>query len=160
MTERKAKPEEPKQVTHLPVSGPVLAKAPDAAVSLARANKDRLISLRDELYRESMTVMNHAMRFGDIDPQYAQQKELDPAFAKMARDLGDEDAQKAYRLAQYACLPGADAPVGLKLAAVVAVGIMKANAQEKGGTHVLNVSKVVLSADALPAFEEREVEHE
>lgn len=160
MTERKAKPEDPKQVTNSPVQGPVLAKPPDAALAAARANKDKLVTLRDELYRESMSVLRDALRFGDIDPEYAKQKELDPAFAKMARELGDDGAQKAYRLAQYALMPSADAPTGLKMATMVAVGIMKANAQEKGGTHVLNVSKVILNSDALPAFEEREVEHE
>lgn len=157
MAARKAKTEEQQQVTNVPEPPPVLAARPNTGLERARDEKDKLISLRDELFRESMGVLRDAMRFSDVQPEL---KELDPAIDKFNAELGQANGQRAYRLALYASMPSGDAPIGLKLAANVAVGIMKANAAEKGGTHVLNVSKVVLSADALPVFEEREVEHE
>jgi len=147
-----------KQVTNDPVYPSVLATKPEASIERQRAARDRLVGLRDELFHESMSVLRDAMRFSEIDPSL--QRDLDPAFERMENAMGQEQAQRAYRVALLANMPSADAPIGLKLAANIAVGIMKANAQEKGGTHVLNVSKVVLNASALPEFEEREVESE
>ena len=158
MAERKAKTDKPEQVTNSPVQAPVLAKPQSSAIDRKRDQHEQLVGLRDSLFKESMGVLRDAMRFTQIDPKLEQG--LDPAFEKMERELGQEEAQIAYRTALFASLPSADAPIGLKLAANIAVGIMKANAAEKGGTHVLNVAKVVLSASALPQFEEREVESE
>jgi len=147
-----------KQVTNAPVQSSVLAAPGSSAIDRKRDQHEQLVGLRDELFRESMGVLRDAMRFRDIDPSL--QRELDPAFEAMEKELGQSGAQRAHRVAVLASLPSGDAPIGLKLAANVAVGIMKANATEKGGSRILNVSKVILSANALPEFEEREVESE
>lgn len=159
MASRKVKPEE-KQSVISPIAGPVLAKPESGALDRKRQQRDKLIGMRDELLAESLGVIRDAMRFRDIDPEFAKEIEKDPAFWDMEDELGAKDAKKAYRVAQYASMTAADAPIGLKLATNIAVGIMKANAAEKGGTHVLNVNKVVLAAHSLPVFEEREVESE
>jgi hypothetical protein len=148
----------PQQETKTPVQHSVLAAPQTSAIDRKRDQMEQLVSLQDELFRESMGVLRDAMRFRDIDPSL--ERELDPAFEAMEVELGQAGAQRAHRVAVLASLPSADAPIGLKLAANVAVGIMKAKATEKGGTHVLNVAKVILSSDALPQFEEREVESE
>ena len=158
MASRKAKPDEQQQSTHVPEQPSVLAKPEPSAIDRKRAQRDKLVGLRDELFQESLGVLRDAMRFRDIDPSL--KRDLDPAFEQMEKELGTQAAESAYRMALLAYTPSADAPIGLKLAANIAVGIMKANAAEKGNTQVLNVSKVVLNAGAIPQFEEREVESE
>lgn len=156
MAERKTKADEP-QAPSATVHSSVLVKPEQSAIDRKRDHREQLVTLRDELYQESMGVLRDAMRFRDVDPAL---KELDPAIDAMEEELGQAEGQRAYRVALLANLPSADAPIGLKLAANVAIGIMKANATEKGGNHVLNVAKVILSSSSLPQFEEREVEGE
>jgi hypothetical protein len=83
----------------------------------------------------------------------------DPAYHQMCIEFGsEEEAEKAYRLAAAGWMSAGDAPVGIKNAMNIAIGIMKANATEKGGTKVLNVGKVLIDSSLVPNFEEREVE--
>lgn len=50
----------------------------------------------------------------------------------------DEKARKI-RLARYGCLPSSDIPHGAKLAHATMIGIIRARAQEKSGTKILNL---------------------
>ena len=133
---------------------PVLA--PKDPLQRKRDQRDKLVGLRDELLTESMGVMRDAMRFRDIDPLL--NKETDPNYARLEAELGPVDAERAYRIAQASWRPNAEAPAALKLAAAVAIGILKANASEKGAAPALNIGKVIINAAAIPQFPEREVE--
>ncbi len=53
--------------------------------------------------------------------------------------LTTEQKARKIRLAKYACLPSADIPHGAKMAHTTLVGIIKARAQEKTGTKILNL---------------------
>lgn len=134
---------------------PVLVPAKDP-LQKKREMRDKLVGLRDELLTESMGVVRDAMRFREVDPLL--QEDSDPNFKRMERELGREDAERAYRIAKAAWLPNNEAPAGLKLAAIIAIGILKANAAEKGAAPALNIGKVIINAAAIPQFEEREVE--
>jgi hypothetical protein len=159
MTERPTKTEDA-QANGAPVHASVLVQAKKDPLQRKREQRDKLIGLRDELLQESLGVIRDSMRFRDIDPEAFPERENDPAFWNMEDALGPEDAKRAYRVAKYALATAADAPIGLKLATNIAVGIMKANAAEKGAAPILNVGKVIISANSIPVFEEREVENE
>lgn len=133
---------------------PVLV--PKDPLQRKREQRDKLIGLRDELLTETMGVMRDAMRFRDFDPDL--QKETDPNYARLVQELGPADADRAYRIAKAAWKPNTESPAGLKLAAVIAIGILKANASEKGAAPALNIGKVIINAAAIPQFEEREIE--
>jgi hypothetical protein len=133
---------------------PVLVPKKDP-LQKKREQRDKLIGLRDELLSETMGVMRDAMRFRDIDEHLP--KEADPNYQRLEEDLGPIDAERAYRIAKAAWRPNSEAPAGLKLAAAIAVGILKANASEKGAAPALNIGKVIINAAAVPQFEEREV---
>lgn len=115
-----------------------------------------LAGIKNRLFADSMQVIGDTLRARDVDVTL--QRDLDPAFERMVDDLGEEEAQKAYRVAVAGWNTAADAPVFVKVATNIAVGIMKANAAEKGGPKVLNVGKVMVVADSIPQFEEREVD--
>lgn len=126
------------------------------AVTAKREQLEALKGIRDRLFMESMVVIGDTMKARDLDP--AVDRDLDPAFLKMVDELGEEEAQKTYRVALAGWGKAADAPVFVKVATNVAIGIMKANAAEKGGTHVLNVGRIMIASDAIPQFEERDVD--
>lgn len=157
MTERPTKTEGA-QANGGPVHASVLVQARKDPLQRKREQRDKLIGLRDELLQESLGVIRDSMRFRDIDPEL--ERDLDPAFEAMEAELGPQEAQRAYRVAKYSLATAAEAPIGLKLATNIAVGIMKANAAEKGAAPILNVSKVVINQASVPSFEEREVKDE
>jgi len=133
---------------------PVLVQKKDP-LQRKREQRDKLIGLRDELLQESMGVVRDAMRFRDVDEHLPREK--DPSFQRMESELGQLDAERAYRVAKSAWKNNSEAPAALKLAAAIAVGILKANAAEKGAAPPLNIGKVIINAAAIPVFEEREV---
>lgn len=157
MSNGKIKIDEPEDSKE-PVHPSILVKPAVDPLARKRAQRDKLIGMRDELLQESLGVIRDSMRFRDIDPEL--ERDLDPAFERMEVELGQEEAQRAYRVAKYALATAANAPIGLKLATNIAVGIMKANAAEKGAAPILNVGKVIINQASIPVFEEREVESE
>lgn len=159
MSNGKIKIDEPERSKE-PVSPSILISRPVDPLARKRAQRDRLLGMRDELLAESLGVIRDSMRFRDIDLENFPERDKDPAFWSMQDELGPEDAKRAYRVAKYALATAADAPIGLKLATNIAVGIMKANAAEKGAAPVLNVGKVIINQAAIPVFEEREVKDE
>jgi hypothetical protein len=53
--------------------------------------------------------------------------------------LTPEQKARKIRLAQYGCLPSGEIPHGAKMAHTALIGIIKARAQEKSGTKILNL---------------------
>jgi hypothetical protein len=125
-----------------------------------REQIEALAGIKDKIFGDSMRVVGDYMRARDVNPECAATPTDDPEFWKMALENGgdDEETHKVYRLASAGWLPAADAPGFVKVAANMAIGIMKANAAEKGGSQVLNVGKIQIDASLIPQFPEREVE--
>jgi hypothetical protein len=160
MSDAKTKTAEPQTAPEVHV-GVLVARPEKDALTRKREQRDKLVSMRDELFRESMGVLQDSMRFRDFPRgQNEEERDMDENFLTLVYQQGLSEATKTWRIAMASWSTAADAPIGLKLATNIAVGIMKANAAEKGGTHVLNVSKVVVNQAAIPQFEEREVENE
>ena len=136
--------------------GQLVERPKKDAVTKRREQEEMLAGIKNRLFADSMQVIGDTLRARDVDVTL--QRDLDPAFERMVNDLGEEEAQKAYRVAVAGWNTAADAPVFVKVATNIAVGIMKANAAEKGGPKVLNVGKVMVVADSIPQFEEREVD--
>lgn len=136
--------------------GQLVERPKKDAVTKRREQEEMLAGIKNRLFADSMQVIGDTLRARDVDVTL--QRDLDPAFERMVDDLGEEEAQKAYRVAVAGWNTAADAPVFVKVATNIAVGIMKANAAEKGGPKVLNVGKVMVVADSIPQFEEREVD--
>lgn len=159
MARRKAKPVEAPAEPE--VHAAVLVERPAKSAAVRRAEEqDALVGIRDKVFGDSMHVVQDYLRARDVNPKCAATPTDDPAFWNMATEFGgdDEETHKVYRLASAGWLPAADCPGFVKVAANMAIGIMKANAQEKGGSHVLNIGKVHIDASLVPQFEEREVE--
>lgn len=135
----------------------VLVARPKDGVTKRREQTELLVGLKAEVFNSSMQVLKDHMRFRDVD--IGKDMTRDPAYHEMCVEFGtEEEAEKAYRLAAAGWMSAADAPVGIKNAMNIAIGIMKANAAEKGGSKVLNIAKVEIAAGAVPQFEEIEVE--
>lgn len=126
------------------------------ATTRRREQEEALGGIKNALFLDSMKVIGDTLRARDLDTTLP--RDIDPAFEKMVAELGEEEAQKTYRVALAGWNTAADAPVFVKVATNIAVGIMKANAAEKGGSHVLNVGRIQIDAAAIPQFPEREVE--
>ncbi len=128
-----------------------------SAVERRREQEEALGGIKNKIFGDAMRVVEDVLRARDINP--ALKATEDPAYYRMMTELGDEEeVEKAYRVAQAGWAPGAELPGFVKVAVNMATGIMKANAAEKGGSKVLNVEKIVISSDAIPQFEERDVE--
>lgn len=125
-----------------------------------REQVEALAGIKEKIFGDSMKVVGDYMRARDVNPKCAATPTDDPEFWKMALECNgdDEETHKLYRLASAGWLPAADAPGFVKVAANMAIGIMKANATEKGGSRVLNVGLINVDQSLIPQFPEREVE--
>lgn len=152
----KAAPDAPAEVAHEAV---LVERPKQNATARHRDQEEALGGIKNKIFGDSMRVVEDYLRARDVNPKCAAEPTQDPAFWKMALEFGgdEEETHKVYRLASAGWLPSADAPGFVKVAANMAVGIMKANAAEKGGTKVLNVGRIMIGAESLPVFEEREV---
>lgn len=130
------------------------------SVTKRRENLEALSGIKDQIFNDSMRVVGDYLRARDVNPKCAAEPTQDPEFWKMSLECnGDaEETHKRYRLASAGWLPAADAPGFVKTAQNMAIGILKANATEKGGVRVLNVGRVNIDASLIPQFEERDVE--
>jgi hypothetical protein len=155
---RKAKKAEAPPVEPVAHAADLVLPAPrKSAIDRRREQEEALGGIKNKIFGDSMRVVEDFLRARDIDPEVDQDR--DPAYYRMMSELGDEEeVKKAYRLARTGWLPSAETPGFVKVAVNMATGIMKANAAEKGGSHVLNIQRVVVDASAIPQFEERDVE--
>ena len=147
----------PAEVVH---ESTVVERPKKDATTRKLEQNEALAGIKNKVFGDSLRVVEDYLRARDVNPRCAADPTQDPAFWKMALEFqGDEEeTHKVYRLASAGWLPAADAPGFVKVAANMAIGIMKANAAEKGGSHVLNVGRILIDASAIPQFEEVEVE--
>lgn len=103
------------------------------------------------LLRKSMQAVEDAMDFREIDPS---QKEPPQEWVD---EHGLIEAQKRFRIAQAAWLGSKNAPVGLKMAQALTVGIIRAKATERAAPMTLNAVQVVVSASEKREYPETEI---
>lgn len=139
-----------KGVIDKPANTQVLPAGLPRGASVAIQNAE-LASMQDELLVRSLNVVEGAMAFAEIEPT-----DSDPP-AEWIEQLGEEKARIKFRIARAAWMAAKDAPVGIKVASALAVGIIKAKATEKAGPKQLNIAFVQMTAP-LPQFVEQELE--
>jgi hypothetical protein len=98
-----------------------------------------LKEMEEGILLNSMQVVSATMEAAHIDPN-----EKEPPKEWVAA-WGLEAARKRLRVAQQAWLPTREAPMFLKSAQNVAVGIIRSRAKEQSGPPELNVKKVALT---------------
>lgn len=160
MGARKTKKATPTPLVDAALAAELVERPRKDAVTRRREQEEALGGLQTKIFSESMNVVSDYLRARDVNPKCVATPTDDPAFWDMAKELGadSEETHKVYRIASAGWLPAADCPGFVKVAANMAIGIMKAKATEKGGAHVLNVGRILISESAIPQFEEREVE--
>jgi hypothetical protein len=99
---------------------------------------DTLRAAEDKLLAQSLEIVEGSFDFASLG--YDEHGELDENQLPLEWGLlsPNEKARKI-RLAKYACLPSGEVPFGMKAAHAMAIGIIKARAQEKSGTKILNL---------------------
>lgn len=108
---------------------PVLSRLPKGTMVLTREqiNMDKrvmarveLTRLEEELYRSSCNVIMAVCDFAQLDPN-----DLDAVPAQWVDDYGPDAAIMRHRIARSGWLPPSKAPVAIRLAQSVTVGIMR-----------------------------------
>lgn len=129
-----------------------LAQRLPAAQSLAFQH-ERLATMQDELLERSLSVVDASMRFAEIEPDTKEPPQ------EWIDELGGnvEKARRRLRVARAAWMSTSEAPVGIKVASAVAVGIIKAKATEKAQPRTLNIQVVQMTAP-MPTFPEQDLE--
>lgn len=123
-----------------------LAEAPKGEVAVGsetglkakdRAAK-RIAGLEDRLLEQSMRVVTEAMQFADV----AFGEKTPPE--EWVETMGSELAERKLRYVLSGQMSGKDAPVGVKVAQAVAIGILKTRASRTQSPS-LNISYVELT---------------
>ena len=105
--------------------------------------------VRQELMVESMDVLANTMKFSEVDPDQEEPPD------EWVQQLGLVRAKRALTIAKSAYKSSKDAPIALRLAADVFLGLTKAEALEKSGSKQLNVQVVQVATKSVdyPAME-------
>lgn len=114
--------------------------AVSSTTSIAKPNTMR--SIEDELHQEAGEVLQDVLQFADIDPE-------NPVKPKGWSD-------KKFLRAKTGWSPAKDAPIAVKVAKDVLVGMSKARAAEKSGPKTMNM--VVFYSGKAPDFPEQDVD--
>lgn len=145
-------------------SQPVVAEVVEAtplavspAAALARPEPeafDKLRALEDEIHRRALVCLHDVSLWTDVEPDTKDRPGTQEPPQAWIDELGLEAARKRLRVAKSAWMSAKEAPIGIKVAKEVAVGIARARATEKGGGTTLSVQQVVFNA---PRYEVLEV---
>jgi hypothetical protein len=124
----------------------------NAPSALRRDEKyERLQQMQDELLERSTTVLEGSMRFAEIESTAATVPQA------WIDELGPEAAKVRFRLAKAGWLGAKEAPIGIRVAGQVAVGILRAKAAADQAPRILNVKLMQWTAP-LPQFPEQDIE--
>ncbi len=133
----------------------VLAPIPQPEMSIQEIQNGRLRVLEDEVFEENLGVLEAVAQFADVDPKNADEVPED-----LIESLGLKEATRVHRLRNYGLMSAKDAPVGIKIAAQIVTGIMRARSAEKGGSKSLNINVVQFTVPVPDQYEEVEVDNE
>lgn len=106
-----------------------------------------------QLFSDAAAILEPVLQFNQIDPK----SEAPPDEWTIL--YGERGALERWRVAKAAWLSPKEAPIGIKVAKDIAVGISKSIAAEKGGPKVLNMQFVTVARSKAPAlYPEEEVD--
>ena len=109
-----------------------LAKVPGRAMTPI----DRVAAIQDKIYAQAHAILEGVQAFADVKPD---DKEPPPEWIAQ---LGEKEAWKKFRLAQYGIMSAKEAPVGIKVAEHIATSIARTKAMERAPVANLNVAIV------------------
>lgn len=128
------------------VRAEVVDAAPIAAVeagstALAPVSEafDKLRALEDRILERGLVCLDDVAHWVDVEQSTAEPPQA------WVDELGAEGAARRLRVAKSAWMSAKEAPVGIKVAQSVVVGIAKARATAQGGT-TLNLQQVMFNA--------------
>ena len=139
-----------------PTKAIVVVEPPDETaplVSGVRAGITRQEGLRkteDHVLSQAMTVVGGAIDFAELDP-----KNIEAIPEGWVEEYGEKAAKKRVRMAQAGLMPAKEAPVGIKLAAQMVTGIIKARSTE-GKAQTFNIGIQVFQGQRA-SYAEKEV---
>lgn len=115
-----------------------LVRSPTGRVlSKAEQVSEELRGMEDRMLKASLSVVGGAIDFTHLDPS-------DPKMPEgWVEELGFEEATLRHRAALAGLMSAKEAPVGIKLAAQMVTGIVKARSSENAGMRDLNIGTVV-----------------
>lgn len=118
-------------------------------VALQQQQEELIQSVQDQLFSESLAVVNDTMKFREVDPTISDVT-LQPNYQKWIDENGGDERKVAdmFRVALAGWLGAKEAPTAVKYATAIAVGIIKSKATEKAGHKTLNVGKVYVNVPA------------
>lgn len=105
-----------------------------------------LAKKQQEIFEQASKVTEDVLLFRDLDPTA---KEPPPEWV---RELGEKDAWKRFRVALSAWMSAKEAPVGIKVAKELVVGISKALGESAQAPRVLNLQKVTVYSGTPPEY--------
>ena len=113
--------------------------------------------VEDELYGESMEVIQGVLQFAEVD-FHADPNGDGPPPREWVDRWGLKKARKLYKLAVIGNMPKSEAPLAVDIAKSVAMGILKARSKDAEGLKRLNIDEVHVHMPA-PAqlYAEKEV---
>lgn len=123
-------------------------------------------AMERDIAEKSLFVMHGALSFAEIDPYVNLQEGEEPPgppaawveeLEQMYPGRGEELAEQKLRVARAAWLPSKEAPVGLKMAQMTAIGLARIRAGDRQAGRNLNV-QVVNVINPRQQYEELEVE--
>lgn len=120
-------------------------------------SRDLIREIEDELFIDSATVVNDSMKFADIE--FDESGEVVDYPASWRVELTPENLKKRLRIAKANWMTSNEVPHGVKMAKEIAVGIMKARANEGAGAESLRIKHIVMpNPTVMKEFGEIEVD--
>lgn len=101
---------------------------------------------QQQIFEDASRVTEDVLAFRDIDPSTTEPPK------EWVDALGPKEAMKRFRIAQSAWMSAKEAPVGIKVAKELVVGISKALGESAQAPRVLNMQKVVVYSGAPPEY--------
>lgn len=112
---------------------------------------EHLQQLQDQLLQRSLQVLDASVRFAEVEADTTEPP------AAWVDELGEVGAQLRLRVARASWMSVKESPVGIKVAANLAVGILRAKAVENAAPRILHLEVVQMTAP-MPQFVEQEIE--
>lgn len=107
---------------------------------------------QQEIFEEAAKITEDVLAFRDLDPALT---EPPPEWVAA---LGEDEALKRFRVARSAWMSAKEAPVGIKVAKELVVGISKALGESAQAPRILNMQKVTVYSGKPPEYQVVEVE--